>query len=251
MFERCAVTDRLDPETAAQRFINDHFPHCRVAMVASSVFRGEGTPTSDLDIVVVTDAPEAPIRASYVEHGWPIEVFVHTDESLRTYFDTDTRRCRPSLLSMCLEGVVLRDDGSAAHIKEEARALLERGPQPLTEDQWEAHRYALTDVLDDFWGTENHGEGIFIAVSLAEEAVDFILLHYGRWIGHGKWTQRALHRFDPAVAERLTAALDAYLGENNKEPLASFAEEALNLAGGRLFAGYRQGGQRDNEECVG
>lgn len=224
---------------SARRFVAERFPEARAAIVGGSPIRGDATETSDLDILILDDRPEAPFRASYQEHGWPIEAFVHSDESLSRFFADDIKRRRPSLPNIAAEGVILvSESGAAERIREEARALLAQGPDPLTQEQLEDWRYALTDLLDDFTGSERFAEGMFIAGALATEAIDLLLLMDRQWLGSGKWVLRALTRFDPFTAGRATAALQAYYQGEDKEPLQRFANEVLKQAGGRLFEGY-------------
>lgn len=230
---------RLDPIEAARRFVAERFPEARGAIVGGSPIRGDATETSDLDILILTDRPEAAFRASYVEHGWPVEAFVHNDQSLKEFFASDVRRRRPSLANVAAEGVILVDQaGAATRIQEAARELLQQGPEPLTAEQLEDWRYSLTDLLDDFKGVERFDEGMFIANALATEAADLLLLMNRRWLGTGKWVVRALARFDPAAAARMTHALNVYLRHEDKRPLVEFAEGVLAQAGGRMFEGY-------------
>jgi predicted nucleotidyltransferase len=228
-----------DPVEAARAFVAERFPDAHAAIVGGSPIRGDATATSDLDIVILTDRPEAPFRASYREQGWPIEVFVHTDASLQDFFTRDAERLRPSLLNMAAEGVILvGDNGAAKRIQDAARARIERGPNALTAAQLEDWRYSLTDLLDDFVGADRFDEGMFIANDLAVEAAGVLLLMNRRWLGNGKWILRALRRFDPSAAHRLADALEAYYRREDKGPLVRFAEAVLDQAGGRLFEGY-------------
>ncbi|MDQ2740721.1 MAG: nucleotidyltransferase domain-containing protein, partial [Chloroflexota bacterium] len=103
---------------------------------------------------------------------------------------------------------------------------------------------SLTNLLDDFVGTERPAEGIFIADELAVEAASLLLLLNRRWIGSGKWVYRALARFDPSIADRLVAALRAYYRLEEKAELLTVVEEVLDQAGGPLFEGYRASGTR-------
>jgi predicted nucleotidyltransferase len=230
---------RWGPVESARAFVAERFPEARAAIVGGSPIRGDATETSDLDILILTDRPEAPFRASYRDKGWPIEAFVHTEESLRQFFAADVERRRPSLPTVADEGVILVNVGGAAgRIKEEAGALLQRGPAPLTEEQQEDWRYSLTDLLDDFTGAGPFEEGMFIAGALATEAAYLLLSMNRQWIGNGKWALRSLARFDPTMAGRLAAALEAYYRWEDRAPLVEFAEEVLAQAGGRLFEGY-------------
>lgn len=230
---------RRDPIETGRRFVDECYPDAHAAIVGGSVIRGQGTATSDLDIVIVTDREEAPFRASHRFDGVPIEAFVHTEASLPAWIATDGERGRPSLAMMCAEGVVLRDrDGVAERVKRDAREFLDQGPEPLSPEQVEDWRYSLTDLLDDFLGCEDPREGVFIAHALAVEAADLLLLLHRQWRGAGKWVPRALARYNREAADRLVEALAAYHQNRNKGPLVGFAEEVLGEAGGRLFEGY-------------
>lgn len=237
------MSDRLEPQHAARAFMDDHFPTALCAFMTSSVLRGEGTATSDLDLVIVADEPDLPYRESFHELGWPIETFVHSRQSLLAYFISDARRRRPSLPAMCAEGVVLADSaGIAAELQRHARDLLERGPEPLTPAEIASARYGVTDLLDDFVGCTSREEGVFIAHDLGAASADLILSLNRCWLGTGKWLHRALRRHDPTLAQELAGALLVYARSGDKNPLIAFAERALAPAGGRLFESYRAKG---------
>jgi hypothetical protein len=236
--------ERMSPVDAAQAFIELQFPESIVAIVAGSFMRGEDTPTSDLDLMIVTHREGAPFRASFRAFGWPIEAFVHTPESYRRYFQSDVDRRIPALPTVCIEGIVLRDaDGLADRIRAEARDLIADGPPPLTEAEREDVRYALTDSLDDLLGTMDAGEEKFIAHEVAEISAKLLLLVNNRWIGRGKWLVRALRRFDEQAALRLDAVLSAYYRDQDKSALIAFARETLEAAGGPVFEGYYRSGR--------
>jgi hypothetical protein len=209
------------------------------------VLRGEGTATSDLDIVIITGREDAPFRQSFVWEGWPVEAFVHSETSYLDFFARAWGRYEPSLEMMCAEGVVLRDQGGlAARVKEAARRELERGPDPLDQRAIDRLRYAITDLIDDLVGSVRPEESFFIAHKLAEESVKLVLLRNGRWLGKGKWISRALRRFDAGIAERLSNALALFCSTGTKEALIAFADDALAPVGGRLFEGYYDSGKR-------
>ncbi|HZO89370.1 MAG TPA: nucleotidyltransferase domain-containing protein [Chthonomonadaceae bacterium] len=229
---------------AARMVVERRFPECSTAFLAGSLVRGEATATSDLDIVVITRREEAPFRESLMEADWPAEVFVHTPESLRQFMATNAQRRIPTLMMMCAEGIILRDrEGLAEDIKREARRWLAQGPEPLTAAQMDHARYRVTDLLDDFLGSERFEESLFIANDLAAHAADLILAQRRQWSGQGKWLLRALRRFDPQRADQLTAALQRFYQAGDKTDLTRFAEAALAPVGGRLFAGFRASGK--------
>jgi hypothetical protein len=227
---------------AGQAFIDKYFPECLAAFLAGSVIRGKATSTSDLDIVIITNREGTPYRESFFEFGWPIEAFVNNSSSYRDFFFSNIKRRRPSLPMMCVEGIILRDaDGLAQSIKAEAQMLLEHGPEPLSQREIIDLRYEITDLLDDFVGSEKLGESFFVANDLAVAATNLILGYHRRWIGRGKWVLRALREFDPHLAQQLALALENFYQRGEKESLINFAKQALQLVGGRLFEGYSAG----------
>lgn len=224
---------------AAKNFVAQVFPFCDAAFLGGSVVRGDATATSDLDIVIVTRETQKAYRQSLSAFGWPIEAFVNTPASYRAFFASDAQRRRPSLPRMCAEGIILIDrNGSAQRIQQEAQALLDQGPEPLSTAEMMQLRYQLTDSLDDFAGSVRPGESFFLAATVAGLATELILGYHCQWIGKGKWVLRALHAFDAHLAQRLADALESFSQRGEKDPLMVFAQDALQLVGGRLFDGY-------------
>lgn len=236
---------RPNATDAAQAFVDTHFPDCLTAFLGGSVVRGDATKTSDLDILIITDHPDAPYRESRIEQGWPIEVFVHTIESAARYFASDAQRRRPTLPMLCTEGVILRDqNGQAAMLRNEAQAILDAGPEPLSEVEISNYRYFLTDLLDDLEGSTRSEETLFIAGELAALAAEVLLASNQRWIGKGKWIPRAIRRYDPFAAQQLVTALQAVYSGGSPDALISFVDGILKPLGGRLFDGYKLPGRK-------
>jgi predicted nucleotidyltransferase len=123
---------RMQPNDVAKQFIDLYFTNCRIAFLAGSASRGEHKPSSDLDIVVIDETQPHAYRESFFEFSWRIEAFIHTKDSYRTYFESDIKRGRPTLPNMIFSGLILKDDGTAQTLKQEARQLLQDGPKPLT-----------------------------------------------------------------------------------------------------------------------
>jgi hypothetical protein len=231
----------MEALAAAHALIEQYFPECSTAFLAGSVIRGESTATSDLDIVIITNREGTPYRESFREFGWPIEAFVNNMTSYRDFFANDIRGRRPMLPTMCAEGIILRDsEGLAQSIKDEACMLLDQGPEPLSPSEVVNIRYRITDMLDDFIGSEKFGESFFIASNVAVAASSLILGYHKRWIGYGKSVLRELNKFDPHLAMQLQRAVEVFCSQGVKDDLIQFADEALNLVGGRLFEGYLQ-----------
>jgi len=208
-----------DPIETAKALVEERYPECLAAFVAGSILEGRGTPTSDLDMVVITTRAEAPYRESLRLRGWPIEVFVHTTESYKWYFESDAKRRAPILARMCLEGVVLRDRGGVAQtVRDDARILIERGPAPLTGSELENRRYMLTDLLDDFEGSTRSEETAFMASTLLEDSIDLLLAVSRKWAGRSKWRARALDALNPALTREAVAAIETSFKDGDRRP---------------------------------
>lgn len=232
----------MTPLNAARAFLEECFPECLAGFLAGSVVRGEAISTSDLDIVVITERPDAPYRESFVRFGWPIEAFVHTSTSRRQFFASDARRRRPSLANMCAEGIILKDTNDVAtSIQQEANDHLQAGPPPLTATELAWSRYQLTDLLDDFLGSSTHHEAVFVATDLINATMDLIFDTRCMWRGKGKWNYRKLMLLDASLAWAFQGALEAFYLRQDRGPLVALVEGALESVGGRLFEGFTAG----------
>ena len=237
--------DENEAVATARRLVEERFPEARAAFLGGSVVLGGATATSDLDVTVVR-AEGAVYRESLEYAGWPVELFVHTAGSVRHYVAQDLDRRRPTMARLVSAGAVLLDrDGSGAALVAECAAVVEAGPEPLPDAERDALRYGLTDLLDDLAGGGEPGVRTAVAVSTWQAAAELLLAGAQRWSGTGKWLVRELAAYDAdagtSYAPRLDAGLRAAL-DGDTGPLAGVAEEVLAGCGGRLWAGYRAGG---------
>jgi len=232
--------------TTAKALVAERFPGARGAWLAGSVVSGQATATSDLDITVLLPGPPAPFRQSLEYDGWPVELFVHTRESIARWIEKDLERRRPTLVRLISSGVVLVDtEGAGVALAEECAMILAAGPGPLSAAERDSLRYALTDLLDDLADCTDPVTGAALAFATWEQAARLLLAVDGRWWGTGKWLVRELRDHDAArgssYAIRLHAGLVAAV-ERDPVLLTVVVEEILDAAGGRLWVGYRAGG---------
>jgi len=232
---------KLKPTDAAMRFIEEYYPTCYAAVLAGSIVRGEGTESSDLDIVIFDEHVEFSFRENFYKHDWRIELFVHNLTSYRFFFEDDCKRGRPSLPNMVSEGIVLKDNGVLGKIRDEANQLLLAGPVRWDNETAKLKRYFLTDLVEDFIGSTNRAESIFIANSLADLTHEFVLRMNGQWVGSSKWIFRALRKYDPEFAKRFVAAFDLFYRTDRKQEVVKLVDEVLEPYGGRLFDGFTLG----------
>ena len=235
------MTERLDPIHAAKVFVETNFRHCRGALLAGSVVRGQETATSDLDIVVFDETLMNSYRESLVAFGWPIEVFVYNLTSYKVFFEKDRKAAKPSMPRMVSEGIILKDTGIMESIQQEAKALLEAGPEAWSTDTIRTKRYFITDVLDDLRGSVKRQERLFCVNALSDLVSEFILRTERKWIGSSKWVIRSLEAHDPKLAEEFVEVFDEFYRNDHTEPLIAFVDRVLEPCGGRLFEGFSIG----------
>ncbi|WP_431783864.1 nucleotidyltransferase domain-containing protein [Streptomyces chumphonensis] len=229
---------------AARAVVEGRHPGARAAFLGGSAATGRRTATSDLDVVVLLHGAPAPYRESLRYAGWPVELFVHTEATWHAYVEREVRGRRSPLVWMCAEGLLIRDvDGLGARLAATARQVVAAGPPPVSAEEVEDRRYALTDLLDDLVGCDDQDERLFIATELVTRTGQLALALEGSWLGGGKWLARRLEPAAPALAGRLHHGLREVL-DGRVEPLVRVVDEVVEQAGGRLWAGYRRDGVR-------
>lgn len=232
---------RLQPVEAAKRFIEQFYPQCNVAFLAGSASRGEHKALSDLDIVIIDETIPSAYRESLFELGWRMEIFINNRASILGFFESDAKRGRPTMPHMCANGILLKDDGTAALLRAKALAIIEQGPEPLTVSEIESARYFLTDLLEDFIDADRHDEALYTLNTLSIQLAEFALRVQGRWIGRGKGLPRMLRQYSEDLNERFVDAISGFVKRENKQLFVQLADDILDPYGGRLFEGFSVG----------
>ncbi|MGA9173706.1 MAG: nucleotidyltransferase domain-containing protein [Thermoactinomyces sp.] len=233
---------RLSPIQTAKKFVAEFYSRCEVAILGGSTGTGKGTETSDLDIVIFDFTLASTFRQSLKYEGWPIESFVYNNlENYRKFFESDRRRCRPALIRMVAEGIVLIDQGLANKLKTDAQSILDQGPEPWTMDQINQARYMITDCLDDLIGCNHPEEEIFIVHRLCEVLYEFVMRTNNKWLGTGKWMYRTLERMNKPLCDQMASAFDHYYRTREKGSIIQLADDLLEPYGGRFFEGFCSG----------
>ena len=235
------MSERLEPAEAARRILAERYEGAAAFFLAGSVVRGEGTPASDLDLVVVYERLPNAYRESFVYENWPVEAFVHDPATLGRFFQSDGREGIPSIICMVLEGVEIPAPSAlSARLKEEAAALFAAGPPAWDEEQLGNVRYWLTDCVDDLRHPRSHEELVATGARMYEIAADFFLRSRGLWSGRGKMIPRRLREADPDFAARFARAFDALFVEKRQDEAVALVARMLAPHGGFLFEGYRR-----------
>ena len=208
--------------------------------MAGSIMRGEGTAWSDIDFVVLYRALPAAYRESRLVGGIPVEMFVHDPATLGWFIDQDVMRGRPALLAMIAEGAIIgRKVAQARALQVKAAARLSAGPPPLTGEQRNALRYAITDALDDLRGKRSSAEMTAIGAMLYARLAELSLRGRRCWNGAGKWIPRLLEQADKMLAARYELAFSVLFSSGDPGAVLALGEAELALHGGPPFDGFR------------
>jgi predicted nucleotidyltransferase len=235
-------TPRVSHVEAARAIWRERYAGARVMFLGGSVVRGEATPASDLDVVVVYEKLPNAYREAFIHAGWPVETFVHDAETLARFFERDRKRGLPILLGMVREGLeVPSADEFSAGLKRRATEIFDAGPPAWDDEELTLRRYRLTDWVDDLRFPRSREELFATGAALYRDAADFYFRTRGLWSAHSKTIPRRLRAADEAFAERFLRAFDALFMEKRNAPAVALVEELLEPFGGFLFDGFRQG----------
>ena len=208
---------------------------------AGSLVRGEGTPFSDLDLVVVYARLPCAYRESFRFDGYPVEAFVHDPATLEYFFqEVDRPSGVPALPQMIVEGVEVGGPSNMSRdLKRRAAAVIEAGPPALDRETEQRMRYFVSDLVDDLRAPRSNDELIGAGARLYEQLADYHLRRRGLWSAKGKAIPRILRQADPALCDSYSDAFTALFARGDPEPVIRLAETLLGQAGGPLFDGYR------------
>lgn len=154
----------------------------------------------------------------------------------------DKQGGRPTLANMIVNGLVLRDNGNAIALKEQANRFLHEGPPPLSEDFIRASRYFIYDLVDDLKDSSRYDESLLTINTISIQLADFILRLNGKWSGRGKGLARALTAFDTNLSERYFQVLGIFYTTGEKKSFIEFVDSIYEPLGGQLFDGFRTSG---------
>jgi hypothetical protein len=230
----------------ATEILSTHYPEADAAFVAGSFMRGQGSPTSDIDLVVLHPSLPQAYRESFLFQNTPVEAFVHDPETLSWFLEHDRQDGHPALIGMLLEGVLIGPHQKTADdFKQHAAQLFAAGPPPLSPDALERLRYAITDKLDDLAADRSPSERIAIGAALYPLLAELLLRGNRQWNGSGKWNARLLHQFDTSLAHQFGSAFLSLYNGSDTQAVLQLADTLLAPHGGRLFANYHSSAPAD------
>ncbi len=223
----------------AGRVLAARYPDADALLLTGSFVRGEATPGSDLDLIVLYAKLPRARRELFVFEGMPVEVFLHDPETLAWSLQADIDAGKPGMHSMVADGRIQGPRPAAAErLQARAHTGLAAGPPPWGPEQLALFRYHITDRLIDLRDERDPAEATAIGVWLYLSLSELILRGRGAWAATGKWIPRHLRALDPALERDFTAAFEALFARHDAGPLIAFAEAVMAPHGGPLFEGY-------------
>ena len=231
---------RPEPYTVAQLLWSDRYPSASILFCGGSVVRGEGFPSSDLDVVVVFAHVSNAWRESFHFQGWPVEVFGHDPETLAYFVAQDCAGGRPALAQMISEALVIPTETPYSRaIQAWARSVVGAQPELPAPASLAEDRYYLTDLLHDFRDERAPAELRAVACKLYPLVCNFVLKTRGHWLGSGKTLPRLMERAAPDVSQLVEAAFDAFFKNGDRSAVFHAIGQLLEPFGGELFDGFR------------
>lgn len=232
------IAHRTTALAMARSIVAEQFGDALAAVLAGSFATGKPTVTSDLDIVVLLAGSPAPFRETTRVGGTPVELFVHSPDSLTYWYERERSEGRCTLAHMLATGIPLAGDETRV-TQMIARQWVADGPGRWTAEQLEYRRYALTDALDDLVGaSEDPDERDAVAGQVLTMVGELALSLRGGWQGRGKWLVRQMRTSDAELAERLMGAHREVVATGHVANLVAVCDAVLNEVGGRLTEGF-------------
>jgi predicted nucleotidyltransferase len=230
-----------DIRKVTDRIYSSRYPGARVIFLAGSIVRGEGTPYSDLDLVVIYDSLPNSFRESFIFQNLPVEAFVHNPETLDHFFyNVDRPKGSCSLAQMVVEGIEIPGPCELSlSLKQKADNLIKLGPPVLSESEIERMRYQITDIIDDMRHPRSKEELVGSGAELYGVVANYFFRTKNLWSARGKAIPRYLKRADQRFYEQFCSGFEELFVAGKTEKIIALVEELLKPDGGFLFDGYR------------
>ena len=224
-----------------RQILDERYPGADVIFLAGSLLRGEGTPYSDLDLVVIYEQLPHAWRESFNFQGYPVEAFVHDPETFN-YFITELGR--PSGLSamahMVAEGVEVPCPSEISRsVKRIAADLVAAGPPKLADEDERKLRYTITNLIDDIRQPRSREELVASGAELYGALANYYFRANGLWSAVNKSIPRRLGKTDPELYSRFREGFEELFAGGRSDKVIALAEEILKRHGGFLFDGYK------------
>ena len=225
----------------AKEILASKYRTAEVLFLAGSIVRGEGTPQSDLDLVVIFDMLPNAYRESFYFGDFPVEAFVHDPETFNYFlFEVDRPSGIPSLAQMTLEGIELPEPSDVSQsLKRLAASVIEAGPPKLSAEDVRKLRYQVTSLTDDVRQPRSKDELFASGAELYEALADYYFRTNNLWSAKGKSIPRILKQADADLCLRYCNSFEELFSHGHPEKVIALVDELLQANGGFLFDGHR------------
>lgn len=211
-----------------------------VIFLAGSIVRGEGTKTSDLDLVVIYKKLPNAYRESFYFNDFPVETFVHDPETLNHFLQSEYENAFSPLMQMILEGIEIPAPVELSQkLKRLSAEMKKRKPPKVSDEEIERLRYSITNFIDDIKEPRSKFELTATGIALYPILSDFYFRANDLWLARHKSIPRALEKADAEFKEHFCLAFEELFVNGKSEKVVELAEEMLRKHGGFLFDGYR------------
>ncbi|HEY7181169.1 MAG TPA: nucleotidyltransferase domain-containing protein [Blastocatellia bacterium] len=223
------------------QILDDRYQDADVIFLAGSLLRGEGTPYSDLDLVVIFKRLPHAWRESFYFQGYPVEAFVNDPETFNYFIsEVGLPAGRSALAQMVAEGVeVPRPTEISQSLKRIASDLIAAGPPELGDEDERKLRYSITNLIDDIRQPRSREELVASGAELYGALADYYFRANGLWSAVNKSIPRKLGKTDPELYSRFREGFEELFAGGRSDKVIALAEEILRRHGGFLFDGYK------------
>lgn len=129
-------------------FITRHVPDVLAILACGSILRGDGGPSSDLDMYVLRQNPQRQ-RLQKWFNGVPCEIFINPVHQVYQYFEREKRDWRVVTAHMVATGfVILQLDASLDSLRSKAQEIIDTRPV-ATEMELTTARYMAACRFED------------------------------------------------------------------------------------------------------
>src|SRR5262245_46979357 len=224
-----------------RQILDDRYPGADVIFLAGSLLRGEGTPYSDLDLVVIFEQLPHAWRESFNFQGYPVEAFVHDPETFNYFiFEFGRPSGHSSMAHMVAEGIEVPGPTEISRsLKRLASDLIAAGPPKLSDEDERKLRYTITNLIDDIRQPRSREELTASGAELYGALANYYFRTNGLWSAVNKSIPRRLGKADPELHSRFRDGFEELFVGGNSDKVISLAEEILKRHGGFLFDGYK------------
>lgn len=187
--------ERPELERIARSLMAAH--GCHTAILYGSRARGDATPQSDVDLVLVRETG-AGIRDAHLRDGLYIDAFIYPETALAEP-DAGLLRIRGGI-------VLCEQNGFGTALLAKVHALYEKGPPPLPDDQRRAATLWSQKMLERIRGQATVGAN-YRRMQLAMQALEDYFAFRAAWFHGSKEAFAWLKQNDPDAHRAFDLAL--------------------------------------------